>query len=91
LLARERCVYTWSRFHLQNNVSLYAYEFAGLTKGFHDDALTQNLRQDIAIAQVRRRLDLKVKRERIYLQISQHLLFLTSKDMGFKGVLVPIV
>jgi len=67
LLAPERCVYTWSQFHLQYGVSLYAYEFVGLTKGFHGDALTQNLRQDIAIAQVRRRLDLEVKRERIYL------------------------
>jgi hypothetical protein len=59
-----------SQFHLQYIVSLRAYGFVGLTKGFHEDALTQDLRQDIAIAQVRHRLDLEVDRERIYLQIS---------------------
>ena len=71
-----------SRFHLQYSVSLCVYEFVGLTKGFHEDALTQNLRQDIAIAQVHHGLDLEVEWERIYLQKGQHLLFLTSKDMG---------
>jgi hypothetical protein len=78
-----------SRFHLEYSVSLCAYEYVGLTKRFHEDALTQNLRQDVAVAQVRRGLDLEVERERIYLQLSQHLIFLT-KGIGSRECSYPM-